>query len=121
MAWNTISDKKNKRVYTSLTRFWTDKKFGGWFVWLDDVFYHALINAWAGDWTTARNCLRAVMDCTVPEGNFACLMSEHTEWVDRSQPPIFGFIIYEYYLLTNDREFLDEAYPMLLRSHMWWF
>ncbi len=121
MAWNTIADKKNSRVYTSLTRFWTDKKFGGWFVWLDDVFYHSLINAWAGDWVTARNCLKAIMDCNTPAGNLACLMSEYTEWVDRSQPPIFSFIIYKYYLLTHDRELLDEVYPMLLKSHMWWY
>lgn len=121
MAWNTIADKKNSRIFTSLTRFWTDKKFGGWFVWLDDVFYHSLINAWAGDWVTARNCLRAVMDGITPEGNLACLMSEYTEWVDRSQPPIFSFIVYKYYLLTHDREFLDEYYPILLKAHCWWY
>lgn len=121
MAWNTVADKKNGRVYTSLTRFWADKKFGGWFVWLDDVFYHSLINAWAGDWVTARNCLRAVMDNVAPEGNLACLMSEYTEWVDRSQPPIFSFIVLKYYLLTRDREFLDEMYPTLLKAHLWWY
>jgi putative isomerase len=121
MAWNGIADRKNGRVFTSLTRFWIDKKFGGWFVWLDDVFMHSLINAYAGDWTMARNNIKTALDNQVPAGNLACLMSEFTEWVDRSQPPIFAFMVYKYFLLSGDRQLLEEAYPALLRAHRWWY
>lgn len=121
MAWNTIADKKNNRVFTSITRYWIDKKFGGWYMWVDDIFMHALMNAWIGDWTMGRNSIKSAIDNNTPAGNLACLMSEFTEWVDRSQPPIFSFIIYKYYLLTGDRELLEEVLPALLRAHRWWF
>ncbi len=121
MAWNSVADRTNGRVLTSLTRFWIDKKFGGWFVWLDDVFMHGLINAYCGDTTMARANFRAALDNEVPAGNLACLMAEFTEWVDRSQPPIFAFMILKYWLLTGDRQLLEEAYPTLLRAHRWWY
>ena len=121
MAWNTIADSKNKRVFTSLTRFWIDKKFGGWFVWLDDVLMHGLMNAFLGDWTMARNCILAAMGNVTPEGNLACLMSEFTEWVDRSQPPLASFIVLKYYQITGDRQLLEEIYPTLLSANAWWY
>lgn len=121
MAWNTIADTTNQRVFTSLTRFWIDRKFGGWFIWLDDILMHGLINSFAGDWVMARNCIKAALDNTTPEGNLACLMSEFTEWVDRSQPPITSFIIYKYYQLTGDRQLLEEVYPVLLKANLWWY
>jgi putative isomerase len=121
MAWNTIADTKNNRVFTSITRFWIDKKFGGWFMWADDIFMHALMNAWAGDWTMARNSIKGVVDNNTPAGNIACMMSEFSEWVDRSQPPVFGFYLYRYYRLTLDRELLEEVMPALIKAHRWWF
>lgn len=121
MAWNTIADPMNQRVFTSLTRFWIDKKFGGWFIWLDDVLMHGLINGYSGDWSMARSCIQSAMDNTTPEGNLACLMAEFTEWVDRSQPPIASFIVYKYYLLTGDRQLLEEIYPVLLKANIWWY
>lgn len=121
MSWNNLADHYNNRVLTSLTRFWIDKKFGGWFLWLDDVFYHALISAWSGDWETSENNLKAALDNAVPAGNLACLMSAFSEWVDRSQPPVFSFIVWKYYQLTQDTVFIRRAFPSLLRAHNWWF
>ena len=121
MSWNAIADHVNSRVFTSLTRFWIDKKFGGWFLWLDDVFYHALISAWSGDWQMAENNLKAAMGNAVPAGNLACLMSEFTEWVDRSQPPVFSFMVWKYYQLTHDLNLLARVFPTLLAAHNWWF
>lgn len=121
MAWNTIEDKINNRVFTSITRYWIDKKFGGWFMWQDDIFYHALLNAFSGDFSMARENLNAVMSTLTPDGNLACLMSEYTEWVDRSQPPIGAFILWKYSELTGDRQILKTAYPLLKSAHEWWF
>ncbi len=121
MAWNTIADRKNGRVFTSITRYWIDRKFGGWFVWLNDILMHGLINAYLGDLTAARACIMAAADNMTPEGNLACLMSEFTEWVDRSQPPIAGIILYKYYLITGDIALLGELYPVFKRAHEWWF
>lgn len=121
MAWNAIADQHNGIVFTSLTRFWIDKKFGGWFRWLDDVFYHALIATWSGDWQMGENNLKAAMDNVVPGGNLACLMSAFTEWVDRSQPPVFAFIVWKYYELTHDRNMLMRVFDTLYEAHKWWF
>lgn len=120
MAWNTIYDHKNHRPMTSLTRFWIDRKFGGWFVWLDDVFYHALICLISGDQDMARHNIMAALGNGCPAGNLACLMSEFTEWVDRSQPPIGAFVVYKYYLFTGDTALLKVAYRQLGRALRWW-
>ena len=121
MSWNAIADHYNGRVFTSLTRFWIDKKFGGWFLWLDDVFYHALVCTWSGDWQMAENNLKAAMDNAVPAGNMACLMAAFTEWVDRSQPPVFSFMVWKYYQLTHDLSMLKRCFPTLYASYNWWF
>lgn len=47
-------------------------------------------------------------------------MSELTEWVDRSQPPIGSFMVWKYYLLTGDRALLDAVYPALRDANFWW-
>lgn len=119
MAWNTLSDETTGRWFTWITRFW-NKKFGGWYVWMDDPYYHAYMNAMSGDWQTGRMSVQATIDNNVPEGNFACLMSELTEWVDRSQPPIGSFMVWKYYLLTGDRALLDAVYPALRDANFWW-
>ena len=95
MAWNTLSDKITGRWFTWITRYW-NRKFGGWYVWMDDPYYHAFMNAVSGDWQSGRMSIQATIDNNVPEGNFACLMSELTEWVDRSQPPIGSFMVWKY-------------------------
>ena len=41
VGWNSVWDAINKRPYTSLSRAWVAQKFGGFGLWLDDIFYHA--------------------------------------------------------------------------------
>ena len=120
MAWNAVYDHHNHRPFTSITRYWIDRKFGGWFVWLDDLFYHGLISLVSGDTEMARENILAALSNACPAGNFACLMSEYTEWVDRSQPPIGAFIVYKYYLYTGDTALLQRALPLFRASIAWW-
>jgi putative isomerase len=120
LAWNTVVDTVNRRWFTALTRNWVQKKFGGWLVWLNDLLYHALLAAWAGDMELARKNLEAVWTSQTPEGNFPCLVSEFTEWVDRSQPPIAGHVVWRIYLLSGDASLVRWAYPGLVRNHRWW-
>jgi putative isomerase len=49
VAWNTVLDRPNMRWFTILSRNWTEAKFGGWGVWLNDVLFHALLAARSGD------------------------------------------------------------------------
>ena len=121
VAWNTTFDDANQRWFTLLTRNWTQSKFGGWGVWLDDVLFHALLAACAGDAPTARANLEVALTGQQPEGNLACLLTAYTEWVDRSQPPIGAYVALRIFLLTGDRALLEQAYPTLRRAHDWWF
>ena len=121
VAWNTVFDSANGRWFTLLTRNWTQSKFGGWGVWLNDLLFHALLAARAGDAQTARANLEVALTGQQPAGNLACLLTAYTEWVDRSQPPIGAYVALRVYLLTGDRALLEQAYPTLRRAHEWWF
>lgn len=121
VAWNTVLDRSNLRWYTLLTRNWTEAKFGGWGVWLDDVLYHALLAARTGDVATARANVEVALTGQQAAGNLPCLLMAYNEWVDRSQPPIGAYVVYRIHLLTGDRTLLEATYPTLRRAHDWWF
>jgi putative isomerase len=120
VGWNTVFDAINKRRYMSLSRNWVAQKFGGFGVWLDDLFYHALISA-LFDPALARDCIKAVLATETPEGNFACLITGNDRWIDRSQPPICSFILWKIWKHTGDDTLVDLAYARLLQNHDWWF
>ena len=106
-------DPINKRPYMSLSRYWVAQKFGGFGVWLDDLFYHALMSA-LFDPKLARDCIKAVLATETPEGNFACLITGRDQWIDRSQPPICSFILWKIWQHTGDDSLMDLAYDRLL-------
>lgn len=120
VGWNTVFDPVNKRRYMSLSRNWVAQKFGGFGVWLDDLFYHALMSA-LFDPALARDCIKAVLATETPEGNFACLITGNDRWIDRSQPPICSFILWKIWKHTGDDALVDLAYDRLLKNHDWWF
>ena len=121
VAWNTVLDRANLRWFTILSRNWTEAKFGGWGVWLDDVLFHALLAARAGDMETARANVEVALTGHQPAGNLPCLLTAYTEWVDRSQPPIASYVALRLFLLGGDRTLLEQVYPTLRRAHDWWF
>jgi putative isomerase len=120
IGWNTVWDAVNRRPYTSLSRNWVAQKFGGFGVWLDDVLYHALLGGFF-DLGVVRENWEAVLAGARPQGNLPCLMTGRDSWVDRTQPPIAGFLLWMTYLRSGTRELLERAYPTLLANHDWWF
>jgi putative isomerase len=120
VGWNTVFDAINRRRYMSLSRNWVAQKFGGFGVWLDDLFYHALMSA-LFDPALARDCIKAVLATETPEGNFACLITGNDRWIDRSQPPICSFILWKIWKHTGEDSLVDLAYDRLLINHDWWF
>jgi putative isomerase len=120
IGWNTVWDGVNRRPYTSLSRNWVSQKFGGFGVWLDDVLYHALLGGFL-DHGVVRENWEAVLAGARPQGNLPCLMTGRDSWVDRTQPPIAGFLLWMTYLRSGSRELLERAWPTLLANHDWWF
>ena len=120
VGWNTVWDPVNRRPYMTASRNWVAQKFGGFGVWLDDAFYHALMSG-LFDLQLARENLRAVLAGATPEGNLPGLATGRDIWVDRSQPPIGAFIVWMLYLRSGARDLLDLAYGPLLRNHDWWW
>ncbi|HUY55470.1 MAG TPA: trehalase family glycosidase [Candidatus Nanopelagicaceae bacterium] len=121
VGWNTVWDQVNWRPYTVVTRNWVDQRFGGWIVWQLDTFLSALLAAHAGDTVIARANVDAALAGATPAGNLAGLMSAHSEWVDRSHPPLGAHVVWNLFLRTADRAILDQAFPLLFRAAHWWF
>ncbi|GAB0118011.1 MGH1-like glycoside hydrolase domain-containing protein [Acidisoma sp. 7E03] len=120
VGWNTVWDVAHHRPTTVLTRNWLTGKFAGWGVWLNDMFFHALLAGLAGDFATARANLEAALEYQTPEGNLACLRTTNEEWIDRSQSPIGAYVLWRLYEMTGDRSLLTEHAATLLRAHRWW-
>jgi putative isomerase len=121
VAWNTVWDTINDRPYTVATRAWAADKFGGWFVWQSDAFFHAILAAVAGDPTVARWNVEAGLSCATEHGNLAGLRSGLTDWVDRAHPPLGGHAVWEVHRRHADRDLLETSYPVLRRAFDWWF
>ncbi len=121
VGWNTIWDEVNWRPYTVVTRNWVDQRFGGWIVWQLDGFLSAVLAAHVGDPLLAQANIDAALAGATPAGNLAGLMSAHSQWVDRSHPPMGAHVVWNLFLRTADRAILDQAFPLLLRATHWWF
>jgi putative isomerase len=120
VGWNSVWDAINKRPYTSLSRAWVAQKFGGFGLWLDDIFYHAWMAA-LFDRDIAVENLEALISVAQPAGNLPCLMTGRDSWVDRSQPPIGSLATWMIAAHSGDSAIVDLAYGTLLANHDWWF
>jgi putative isomerase len=120
LAWNHVWDFVNKRPYTALTRNWSQKKFGGFGIWLNDILFHALL--WTLiDPSKARQNIEAVFAHQTEAGNFPCLVTGNDAWLDRSQLPMASYVVWAVYRTTGDQAFLKWAYPKLYANHQWWW
>ena len=120
VGWNSVWDGINRRPYTSLSRAWVAQKFGGFGVWLDDIFYHAWMAALL-DRDIAVENLQAVLSHAQPAGNLPCLMTGRDSWIDRSQPPMGSLATWMIAAHSGDCSIVDLAYDTLLANHDWWF
>jgi len=118
MGWNTIWDSVNHRPYITCSRNWDLKKFGGFGFWLNDTAINAFIVS-LFDPDQARENLAMLLSAATPEGNLPCIMTGNDAWVDRTQTPIISFIVWQIYLRTGDRLFIDMAYDILARNNDW--
>jgi putative isomerase len=120
VAWGTVWDRHNRRIYTQQSRNWIAQKFGGWGVWLNDSVYHGHL-AGLVDPDVAHENQRAIFAGSTEWGNLPCLLTGNDSWVDRTQPPVAGLITWMHYLRSRDRAFLEEGWPALKANHDWWW
>jgi putative isomerase len=120
VAWNTVWDPVNRRPYTSCSRNWDLRKFGGYGVWLTDTAVSAFAHAHFGEEQAMEN-LEVLFAGQTDQGNFPCLLTGNDAWLDRSQPPIVGLIVWLIYLRTGRTAILERCYDRVLRNHEWWW
>lgn len=118
MGWNTIWDSVNHRPYITCSRNWDLKKFGGFGFWLNDTAINTFIVA-QFDPDQARENLAMLLSAATPQGNLPCIMTGNDAWVDRTQTPIISFIVWQIYLRTGNRLFIDMAYRILANNNEW--
>jgi len=120
MGWNGVYDPVNRRPYTCISRNWNQRKFGGFGVWLDDQFYHALATGLL-DTAIARENLGVALANATPQGNLACLVTAADAWIDRTQIPVGAFIVRLLAERSSDRSLAAAAFDTLVRNHEWWW
>ena len=118
ISWNHVYDRINNRPYTCLSRNWNTKKFGGFGVWLNDVLFNAMLWSFFDKQKAIEN-LEAVVAWQTDEGNYSCLVTGNDQWVDRSQPPIAAWVLWNIWQRSQDDEILKRFFPSVLRNHEW--
>ncbi|HEX4084479.1 MAG TPA: trehalase family glycosidase [Chthoniobacteraceae bacterium] len=113
----------NHRLAHSVSRRWAHSPNGSpYFCW--DSFFTADLAA-LNDLAGARDTFRAILSCQSPDG----LVPNFGHWndhapansVDRSQPPVASLCAWKIHQrFPDDRAFLAEIYPALVRWHDWW-
>jgi putative isomerase len=120
VSWNHVFDSINARPYTCLSRNWNTKKFGGFGVWLNDILFNALL--WGMfDKQKAIENIQAVMVWQTDAGNFPCLVTGNDQWLDRSQPPIATWVVWNLWKRWRDDSLIHNHFYALLKNHEWWW
>lgn len=71
----------------------------------------------------AKNNIRSMFDYTDSLGMVAdCIYTNKTEnnWRD-TKPPLAAWAVWKIYEKTNDKAFVREMYPVLIKYHRWWY
>jgi len=120
VAWNTVWDNVNSRMYTTVSRVWAYDGWGGYVLFEWDTFFNALL-ASIEDWEVAEANIRAILSEATPRGAVPNYASARGASSDRAQPPVGAYLTWKVYLRCRDLSLLRWAYPRLKRFHEWWF
>lgn len=119
LAWNTIYDPMQDRVFSTVDRQWNINRGGYVFFGWDNFFMAHTIGLDAPELAMA-NAIEALREAT--EAGFVSNLSQgngRKAW-DRSQPPVGGLACWAIYEKYEEEWFLKEVYPRLLRWNDWW-
>jgi putative isomerase len=99
---------------------YSNPDFNGFWAW--DSWKHAVALASFAP-ALARDQMRAMFDYQSADGMVAdCIYLDkaNNNWRD-TKPPLAAWAAWQIYRATNDKAFLDEMYPKLVRYHRWWY
>jgi putative isomerase len=91
--------------------------FWGWDSWK----HAAALSIFAPE--IAKNQVRAMFDYQTPEGMIIDCIFTNTRGNNTrdSKPPLAGWAISEIYRHTQDKDFVKEMLPKLIKYHEWWY
>ncbi|MBO9633915.1 MAG: hypothetical protein J7578_12435 [Chitinophagaceae bacterium] len=94
--------------------------FDGFWAW--DSWKHAAACA-LFDTKLAEKNIRSMFDYQDEEGMIAdCVFSDSTRNNYRNtKPPLATWAVWEIYLRSHDKQFLQEMYARLIKYHQWWY
>ena len=95
-------------------------------IWAWDSWKHAYSLAWL-DKELAENSVRAMYDYQNETGMIAdCIRNGNGNAKGRvswhnTKSPLSAWAVFEIFKATNDKAFLKEMYPKMLKYHYWWY
>lgn len=119
VAWDTIYEPEHQRVVSPVSRIW-NVGWGGYVLFEWDNYFAAYLASAESKEIAYANAVEmtreAVESGLVP--NFVTTNGVSSR--DRSEPPVGALICRELYRKFNERWFLEEVFPNLLRWNRWW-
>ena len=119
LGWDTIFEPEKRRVVSPVSRVWS-VNWGGYVIFDWDTFFAATM-ASIGDRDLAyADAIETLRESTAR--GFVPNYARAGNWksFDRSEPPVGGITVLGLYRKFEDRWFLEQTYPQLLRWNRWW-
>lgn len=127
LQWNEVYTPTRRRAYITVTRSWAEENNSA-----PDFSWDSMFNALLVSQEDEAKCFGLVRDITSWQ-NDQGMFAQYGEWLNRvgksiypvawghTGIPIASLLASKIYLRRPNREFLEELYPRLLKSHRWWF
>ncbi|MEW6250343.1 MAG: trehalase family glycosidase [Planctomycetota bacterium] len=120
LGWNMIWAADRREPIQVCSRDWcVHGNYGEWVLFNWDTFL--LIPAAAEyDPAFAHQIVRPQLAVQTPEGLIPGIASPLGVSADRGMPPVASYGLWQAYLRTGDRSFVEPYYERLCRYHAWW-
>lgn len=123
LFWMSLYQPGFHRLYIPAGRRWIFPKPDGnpdfWTIFEWDSFFNALEVSVESP-KHAKDIIRSVLETQYPNGNIPNWRGKFGGTPDRSQPPVGTYVVLKLFQKTGDMEFLQLAYPYLVKWHDFW-
>jgi len=123
LFWMILYQPEKHRLYTPAGRRWIFPQPDGspdhWTIFEWDSFFNSL-EVVIESFKHAKEIVKAVLETQYPNGNIPNWRGRFGGAADRSQPPVGSYVVLKLFQRIGDLEFLDHAYPYLVKWHSFW-